>query len=319
MDVRKLKEHCEAALPLIDNVGYSKPAPKLLLKSLLEKTIELVDSGINGNDIMFTTIEMVELLKNNVTEQQAKKFKSDHYAETEILLDKINKLKNKQGYSDSKFILELSDTGEIGGAKNKKHHFIKLIEIKKTGKDTSKESDLNFIEYEPVQLPKPSWFAKPFMSIELSSWRLSLFLFIPISAMIIGYVLFIKSIFTPTDSELIAFLIFIAVVTFIGHSIFPFYEAHHLRIAIAPQWMIKWNQITGQVESLKLDKLRKSGRPYRKLEFVIYEGKCPICHNVVEIKKGRRQFKGRLVGICNESPREHVFSFDHVKEIGTRL
>ncbi len=76
---------------------------------------------------------------------------------------------------------------------------------------------------------------------------------------------------------------------------------------------------TAQIESIKLDKFRKNGRPYRKLEFVIYEGKCPICKNTVDVEKGKRQNKGRLIGYCNESPREHVFSFDHVTKKGRLL
>ncbi|MCJ8321553.1 MAG: hypothetical protein MJK12_18100 [Colwellia sp.] len=317
MDIRKLKELCEAALPLIDQVDYSKPTPKSLLRALLVKTIEYVDDGVNAAEIMFTTVELVGLVKK-VNGDQAKKFKSDHYSETEKLLSKINKLKEQQGYSDSKFILELSDTGEIGGAKNKKHHFIKLVEINKA-KSKNETNNATHIHYNAVQLPKPYWFAKPFMSIELSSWRLFLFLALPAFLLFSGVGLFVQSIINPTPSEFIAFLLFIFSVAFIGSSIFPFYVASNLRIAIAPQWLMNLSQVSAQIESIKLSKFRKNGRPYRKLEFVIYEGKCPLCNNVVEIENGKRQFKGRLVGICNESPREHVFSFDHVTKSGAKL
>ena len=316
MDVRKLKELCKAALPLLEKTDCSKPTPKSLLRALLEKTIEQVDSGINAANIMFTTVEMVGLVKN-VNESQAKKFKADHYAETVKLLAKINKLKKDQGYPDSKFILELSDTGELGGAKNKKHHFLKVVEKEDT--NYSKNIETNDIKYQAVQLPKTNFLAKPFMSIELSSWRLILFLGLPISILVIGLLLFLQSVITPTSSELSIFLLFIAVVTFVGYSTFPFYEANHFRIAIAPQWMMKFKQVTAQLESIPLNKKRKNGRPYRKLEFVIYEGKCPVCQNIVEVENGKRQFKGRLIGFCSESPREHVFSFDHVTKKGKLL
>lgn len=76
----------------------------------------------------------------------------------------------------------------------------------------------------------------------------------------------------------------------------PFYEAHTMRIAIAPQWMMKLSQVTAQIESIPLKKLRKTGKPYRRLKF----------------EKGKRRFKGRLIGTCSQSPREHQFSFDHI-------
>lgn len=88
---------------------------------------------------------------------------------------------------------------------------------------------------------------------------------------------------------------------------------------IASQWLLSLLYVSAQIVSIKLNKRSVNGRPYRKLEFVIYKGKCPICNNIVEIEKGKREFKGRLIGLCNESPREHIFSFDHVTKKGALL
>lgn len=318
MDVRQLKQLCKTALPLIEQVNYSKPTPKSLLKALLEKTIELVDNGINAADIMFTTVELVGLVKN-VNEQQAKKFKADHYSETGKLLKKVNELIEEQNLECYKYTIELSDTGEMGGAKNKKHHFIKLVEKNKGINNEEGNNNSIFIEYDAVQLPKPCLLVRPFMSIELSSWRLFTFIAIPVLVLLLGLGLFIQSFITPSRSELLIFLLFIFTATYIGRLILPFYEANNLRIAIAPQWLMNISQVTAQIESVKLNKVRKNGRPYRKLEFVIYEGICPICNNPVEVERGKRQFKGRLIGVCNESPREHIFSYDHVLKSGKHL
>lgn len=320
MDIRKLKELCEAALPLINEVDYSKPTPKALLKALLEKTIEQIEDGCKVDDIIFTAEELVGLVKSGTyNEQRVRKFKSDHYSETEKLLNRINELQDLNESVEKEYKLELSDTGGIGGAKNKKYHFIKLVEKNNIGSNNKKAKDSSFIKYEPVKLPKPNCFARPFMSIELSSWRLAIYAAIPLTALLFGCALFIQSFITPTTSELVCFLIFIIIATYVGKLILPFYEANHLRITIAPQWLMRFSQLTAQIESVKLNKFRKNGRPYRRLEFVIYEGKCPICNNIVEVERGKRQFKGRLIGICNESPREHVFSFDHVTQSGKKI
>jgi hypothetical protein len=324
MDVRKLKELCEIALPLIDDVDYSKPTPKSLLRALLEKTIDLVDSGINVNDIMFTTVEMVELLKSNVNEQQAKKFKADHYTETHNLLEKVNNIWQENNESASYYKLRLADTGEQGGAKNKKHHYLEIVPVTEIEQSNGVkyENHQHYkadIKYEVVQLPKPLWYVRPFMSIELTKWRLKLYLFIPILILIVGYYFFIGTIVTPTMNNILLLATFFSVMFLIWRPLWPFFEANHKRIAIAPLWMLKFGQLTGQLESVKLAKTRRNGRPYRKIEFVIYEANCPICNHTVEIYKGKSSFKGRLIGICDESPREHIFSFDHITKEGVKL
>jgi len=320
MDVRTLKGICEVALPLVEEADYSKPMPKALLSALIAKTIYLIDDeGLNSDDIMFTSSELISLVKTGTfSDSQVAKFKADHYAEVVKLLVQINRLMDDKELTDSKYRIELSDTGEKGGAKNKKHHFLKLTSIKEE-QVVAKSVQSTTIEYQAVQLPKVSWYVKPFTSIELSAWRLNLFLSIPIILMVTIYLLFIQSIFTPTAIEILILFSFLAICFLIWRLVFPFYEANTMRIAIAPQWMMKWSQVTAQIESVPLSKLRKTGRPYRKLEFVIYEGKCPICQNRVEVEKGKRQFKGRLIGICNESPREHIFSFDHTLKSGISI
>ena len=50
-----------------------------------------------------------------------------------------------------------------------------------------------------------------------------------------------------------------------------------------------------------------------------YLGECPICGAEVLLDKGEPDFPRRLVGRCQESPREHIFSFDRVTKAGMKL
>lgn len=56
-----------------------------------------------------------------------------------------------------------------------------------------------------------------------------------------------------------------------------------------------------------------------ELAFVRYTGTCPRCDALVVIFSGEKEFTGRLIGRCRRSPREHVYSFDHVHRIGAPL
>jgi hypothetical protein len=323
MDVIKLRSACEQLLPLLDDVVYSKPTSKFLLSALLEKTIELINSGHTSDDLMFTAEDLVSLVKTGTYDVgQIKKFKADHYKGTNDLLDKVNELKKERNSSSSYFKLKLSDTGEKGGSK--KHHYLDFDEIKvdisnKNDNSTVKRDMSADIYYEAIQLPKPVWYAKPFMSIELTHWRLKLYFIIPISLLIIAYYLLFSSIFSPTSKEVINLTLFASFMIVIWKPLIPFFLVNDRRIVIAPKWMLNLKQVTAQLESVKLDKLKSNGRPYRKIILVIYEADCPICGNKVVIYQGKREFKGRLIGECNESPREHIFSFDHVKQSGNKL
>jgi len=99
----------------------------------------------------------------------------------------------------------------------------------------------------------------------------------------------------------------------------PFYEAMDKRITIAPAWLLKLNVINAQIRAIKVRKKKSNGRNYRALQIVVYKATCPLCDSDVEIEHGKALFKGRLVGLCNESPREHIFSFDHVTKKGHLL
>jgi hypothetical protein len=57
----------------------------------------------------------------------------------------------------------------------------------------------------------------------------------------------------------------------------------------------------------------------RFVRLVRYTSTCSICGSAVYLADGDRDFPGRVVGRCSESPREHVFSFDRVTLRGTVL
>lgn len=50
-----------------------------------------------------------------------------------------------------------------------------------------------------------------------------------------------------------------------------------------------------------------------------YASQCPVCEAEVLLDKGEPDFPRRIVGRCQESPREHVYSFDRVTKTGMRL
>jgi len=50
-----------------------------------------------------------------------------------------------------------------------------------------------------------------------------------------------------------------------------------------------------------------------------YEADCPVCFARLHVAAGEPEWPGRLVGRCNASPHEHVYSFDRVTLVGEAL
>ena len=313
MDVRLVKDACETAIKIIEASEYSKPTPKELLRRFFEETFIRLTQGGHVENVMFEQSELISLVKTGkYSNAQAKKFKSDHYEEAKLFLSNIQHLFEK-------FRVELVETTSKGGAGNKKFHLLRFSNSGE-GKEEVKFKRLAYdIEYSAVALPNPRMITKPFLSFELTGWRLKLYWFIPLFTLLLGYALFFSAAFSLGNIQILALAIFATAVFLLWAAVAPFYEANLKRIAMAPDWMLRWGQQSAQLESVKLEKTRQNGRHYRKLECVVYEGVCPICGNKIFIEKGKSLFKGRLIGVCDESPREHIFSFDHISKTGTKL
>jgi hypothetical protein len=82
------------------------------------------------------------------------------------------------------------------------------------------------------------------------------------------------------------------------------------------------NDLAGATEGVVLDRERANDETFMVLRR--YVAPCPICQTAtVRLARGEPEFRRRIVGRCEESPREHVYSFDRVtlegEPLGRRL
>ena len=93
------------------------------------------------------------------------------------------------------------------------------------------------------------------------------------------------------------------------------------------RWMKEYveNQITPlpyifqNIDTDSLLERRQDSDGDRRLYLVRYAGTCPICGGKVRAVGGGKEFHHRIVGRCDNSPREHLYSFDHVTRSGFYL
>jgi len=136
---------------------------------------------------------------------------------------------------------------------------------------------------------------------------------------VIAYCLLLWNLFAISNTSLIYTIIIGSVLAGLYCLLIPFYEAIDKRIGLAPVWLTKLEITSAQLRYVRTKNKRANGNYVRALQLVIYQAECPICGNEVLIEKGKYAHKMRLVGVCNESPREHIFSFDHVTKKGKLL
>lgn len=87
------------------------------------------------------------------------------------------------------------------------------------------------------------------------------------------------------------------------------------RIMIAPEWLLSWKEVGATIE---INRSKDRDAPSTLLVHR-YSANCPICGWMVKLDRGEPDFPRRIVGRCEEHPREHVFSFDRSSKCGTLL
>lgn len=87
------------------------------------------------------------------------------------------------------------------------------------------------------------------------------------------------------------------------------------RILIAPDWMLAWKEFGATVE---ISRSKDADEP-STIHVQRYSADCPICGWMVKLDRGEPDFPRRIVGRCEEHPREHVFSFDRYSKQGILL
>jgi hypothetical protein len=99
----------------------------------------------------------------------------------------------------------------------------------------------------------------------------------------------------------------------------PFFITRFQRVMRVPDWLMPLREIDPCVLEWVEEPALSGDQPAPSIQVVRYTGVCPICQGRVVVGGGGLAFWGRLVGRCQRSPREHVFSFDHVTRSGYPL
>lgn len=207
-----------------------------------------------------------------------------------------------------------------GGAGNQAFYYLDVRRIAAVQTTPAREMVKSLdpgwaVTYIPELTPDPSWWTRWIFdkSRSATGWRKWLVLLIPLGwlALAMGLAVIawlgLSNDKTPLTTQSFVFVLFTGGVGAYGIRIFR--EWHRFlddRIAPAPDHLVALHENGVCIE------LHKPSDAPRCIRLVRYASQCPVCNAQVLLCEGGRDFPGRLVGRCQESPKEHVFSFDRV-------
>lgn len=146
------------------------------------------------------------------------------------------------------------------------------------------------------------------------TWQLVLFIVIAILVVLSWFILWHRTTpLTGQDIVLLALAIGFPVGAYKHFGgVFRLFDN---RIMLASERFLSWKELGATVE---INRSKDPDAP-STIHVHRYSTECPVCGWMVKLEKGEPDFPGRIVGRCEENPREHVFSFDRASKQGRRL
>lgn len=237
----------------------------------------------------------------------------------------LQKFAADQGLEDYPWITKLESSG---GAGNQALYSLVAMPIPRLGVKQVPTISLPKpdIRYIPAENLKPSWWARRLFDQNhvASGWRKWLFVWPPLlwfmGISMLGVILFyaLGRGTAPLTSRDLIDIILLALIAWYAIRLFKRFE--HLcddRLAVASDQMVGFREFGVCIEFFKPENADIDAP--RSFRMIKYAAQCPICGNQVLLDAGEPDFPRRIVGRCQESPREHVFSFDRVTRNGYRL
>jgi hypothetical protein len=304
--------------------------PITLFRASAELTLERVQTGVALEDIRFNPKELrgkileIGSLKKSKEEDSEWVRKNWHNLEEELEhrkshLQEFSKRKGEEFYP-------WIDKEESKGGKDKYSYYYLIAKSFNEQEKTETipypcpEGGLRYVQESLTNIPR--W-ARWVNGFTLQSWRKYAYILpgIVILLFTLAYISLLLLLGLYTEISTVKWLTSLIVSLGLGGLVLssPLYRVTSNRIVMAPDWMMPLKETNVQLELKRIGTDPETGNAIRSLRLVVYSSKCSLCDGRVEVQGGGLQFPFRLVGRCIESPREHVFSFDHVTRIGKPL
>jgi len=326
VDLDELVKTCNCLKEYFVKTNNTDRKPVEIYLALLTMSTDFIKEGSSSSDLVFDANDICrKLLVPKDDYSAAKNYVTrNKNGFDKFIKDNIEGITHFCSLKGIRYLPTIKNTDSQGG--HKTYFYIGLLSISDKINHQVKIKSNNFtnecpreIDYVVAQLPKAGTWAKFLLNFKVSGWKFYSYITLPTIALVCSYSLFLWSYFTRS-TDILVYSILISSVFYLFYILLkPLYEAMDNRIEIAPNWLLGLKVNSAQLRAVKTEDKRANGLYVRELQLVVYKANCPICSNKVFIRNGKYAQRGRLLGVCDESPREHIFSFDHVTKKGVLL
>lgn len=215
-----------------------------------------------------------------------------------------------------------------GGAGNQALHFLVATPLSEAVEQQTQWHEVppGDIIYIPAENLQPSWWARWLFDQDriASGWRKHLLIWPNLVWLfvisVLGLLLFVGlgQSTAPLSARDLTLTIFLGLVGWYAvYVVKRFERLVDDRLTMASDYMVGFSEFGVCLELLKPRGPSSEGK--KSLRMIKYAAQCPTCGAQVLLDPGEPDFLRRIVGRCQESPREHVFSFDRATRTGYRL
>ncbi|WP_339722417.1 hypothetical protein [uncultured Paraglaciecola sp.] len=294
-----------------DNRNTLKMAERLL-SEMVDKSFEFIKHDIDIPDIRFTHEELFQLVWPKAKSPDKAPSTIRNYRPQLIdLLEDDSSLSQFMIKSGCEYLLDFNTDDVKGGAKTTHGLILKSSAQIQTHKAS------NVVSYKVVRLPKPTWWMKSLMKIELEGRNSFWFIFVAVLC-VLSIALVPYFVFKGSASGLSAGLLLGVIIVVASSLLYKIYDLMERGVSKSPDIFTPFRIRNLFFVTTRKPKDESEATRPKVIELLAFEGRCGSCGDDLFIEKSR-EFKGRYVGRCAIAPQEHVFSFDHITKTGKCL
>lgn len=309
IDIQELKKSLDVAMEYFSAIEKSAKRRDEVAQALCLMTLRDIDDGVSSRNLYFDYVTIHQAVWGSSAESDTASQKVRKYLNSAIELfetgEDLNKLLIKRQ------CLPLSIIAEVSTGKHRTQVYFSLRNEESAALDRFSNPKKE-IKYSAVQLPKPYFFTKPLLDLKLKP---GVFITSGIGLFVVAIIAFL------TIAGLIKWeneWVFLSLVIVFFPSAFILFKLYDLMESGVTPMPFLMAPLTTRNAYLVLRRERKNEKVSLKMKTIVYEAECGICGEPIIIEKSR-EFNGRYIGKCSVSPREHIFSYDHITKSGKFL
>jgi hypothetical protein len=291
-------------------------------EKFLEEDVPLDRLKLDGQELYKKCLSAFEMKDG----QDPFRFCNKHYKTLQKKLKQLNELLIKlAGDNHISTMFYVGKRKSVGGKGNRSYYFLGVKEIDEHSLNVEKnrhveEKDIEFVTYMPHKTKLPFYSAWLTNMTITGGWRYFFVLVVlspVISLAILGFLPLLNMFSETIATNNVVIIVYSLIYSVLGAAVmWPIYRVLQYRVIRAPDIIAPSN-----FENILLELRSLAEHEGRGKRFVIstYKATCPKCGHPISLSGGKLSYFGRIVGRCTESPREHIYSFDHVTRRGQRL